>query len=170
MAMQTEAKHSNELPRVPEYAELVEILRGTGLSISHQRVSILEYLYSHRNHPTADMIYRGLKEQNIPTLSRATVYNNIRAFVAAGLVNELKLGDNDRRYDIDTHDHCHFYCQKCKKIFNLDLPSELIAPLESYIEEGHPQLRIENWDLSFFGSCPDCAEPHQKLGNKTQIK
>ncbi|MDO5733547.1 MAG: Fur family transcriptional regulator [Eubacteriales bacterium] len=142
---------------LPTYQELVEILRENGLSISHQRVSVLNYLYAHRDHPTADMIYRGLKQQNIPTLSRATVYNNIRAFVAAGLVKELQVGDYERRYDIDVDEHCHFYCRECGQIINLKLPAKIVDAVISAVKTEFPDSQVDNYSVNFTGICNKCA-------------
>ena len=49
-----------------------------------QRHAILSYLMNSMTHPTADEIYRALSPE-FPSMSVATIYNNLRLFVDAGL-------------------------------------------------------------------------------------
>jgi len=44
---------------------------------SYQRIKIFEYLYHEMNHPTADVIFKNLVN-DIPTLSKTTVYNTLK--------------------------------------------------------------------------------------------
>ena len=43
------------------------------------RMKIYEYLMEHKNHPSVDSVYQELVEE-IPTLSRTTVYNTLHLF------------------------------------------------------------------------------------------
>ena len=76
---------------------------------SVQRLAIITYLHEHRTHPTVDDIYAGLIEQ-MPTLSKTTVYNTLNLFYQQGAVLALTIDDKNVRYDIDTSDHAHFKC------------------------------------------------------------
>ena len=50
-------------------------------------------------------------------------------------------------------DYLHFYCRKCHKIINLDLPEgELNALIKNV-----PGLRIEGHCLTVTGVCAECA-------------
>ena len=49
-------------------------LKSHEIKPSFQRMRIFEYLITHRNHPTVEMIYKSLVKE-IPTLSKTTVYN-----------------------------------------------------------------------------------------------
>lgn len=142
--------------------ELVTLLKHNDLAVSQQRLSILAYLMAHREHPTCEMIYRGLKQAGHPTLSRATVYNNIRAFVDSGLVRELEIGDHERRYDIDTSEHSHFFCRSCGKIINLALSDELTHALRRSLSERMPGTVLERQDIHFTGLCPNCGQDGTK--------
>ena len=65
----------------------VEILKNElvkkDIRPSYHRIKVLEYLFDHEDHPTADEIYAVLHSQ-IPTLSKTTVYNTLNSFVEAG--------------------------------------------------------------------------------------
>ena len=60
-------------------AKLIE----NGISPSITRIKIYEYLYGNKNHPTVNDVYISLSEE-IPTLSKTTVYNTLKMFVNAG--------------------------------------------------------------------------------------
>ena len=56
-------------------------------------------------------------------------------------------------FDWDPNSHEHFYCRKCHKIINLDLPEgELNALIKNV-----PGLRIEGHCLTVTGVCAECA-------------
>lgn len=135
---------------------LVQMIRDKGLSVSHQRVAMLHYLMESEEHPTVEMIYNDLRTNGYPTLSRATVYNNLKAFVDAGLVNELELGDHEHRYDANTRAHGHCYCRQCVAILNVALPETLTEELVESIRKEAPNFYPEQPCVNFTGLCSDC--------------
>ena len=82
---------------------LMDIFKNRGIRSSYTRMRIMQYLMVNRNHSTADEIYGSLVEE-IPTLSRTTVYNSLHAFVEAGLARVVTIEDNEARYDSDISD------------------------------------------------------------------
>ncbi|OGX61767.1 MAG: transcriptional repressor, partial [Paenibacillus sp. RIFOXYA1_FULL_44_5] len=84
-------------------------LKTTGVRMTPQRHAILSYLLDSTAHPTADDIYRDL-EDRFPSMSVATVYNNLKVFIEADLVRELTYGDDSSRFDADMSDHYHVMC------------------------------------------------------------
>ena len=72
--------------------QAIEKLKMTGVRMTPQRHAILAYLLQTDTHPTVDEIYRAL-EDRFPNMSVATVYNNLKVFLEAGLVRELAYGD-----------------------------------------------------------------------------
>jgi Fe2+ or Zn2+ uptake regulation protein len=123
---------------------------------SHQRIQILEYLLSNRNHPTADQIFNDLKKE-MPTLSKATVYNTIKAFIQAKLLREITIEDNEVRYDIQISDHGHFKCENCGKIYDFDIDIDNIpaADLNGF--------QIYDKNVYFKGICKQCLEYKNKI-------
>ena len=93
-------------------------LKTASLKSTFQREKILEYITSKREHPTAEMIYDHIVKI-IPSISRTTVYNNVKALAKANLVKPIKfIGETQIRYDGVTKNHYHFICEKCGKIFS----------------------------------------------------
>lgn len=116
---------------------------------SYQRVRILERLLGENNHPTVNDIYTDLIEE-IPSLSKTTVYNTLNLFMENGIVRSFSTDSNESRYDIDRHSHGHFICVQCKKIYDFELDeSELpSSPLGDVTER----------EITLRGICTACKK------------
>ena len=103
-----------------EIRNIVEYLVGNKIKPSLQRIKIFGYLNSHKNHPTVEMIHKELINE-IPTLSKTTVYNTLKQFVSKGIVQIINIEDNEIRYDADTSTHGHFKCVNCGEVYDFQL-------------------------------------------------
>ena len=128
-----------------------EILEAKGISPLYHRLKVLEYLMINHIHPTADDIYRALIEE-IPTLSKTTVYNILKIFVESGLVEQFNILQNEVRYEFNLIPHAHFQCKKCGKIF--DLPDSNDC-LKDQVIDGH---EIHEHQINLSGICKKCRE------------
>ncbi|MFS0577036.1 peroxide-responsive transcriptional repressor PerR [Sporosarcina sp. 179-K 3D1 HS] len=134
--------------------DALDTLKTTGVRITPQRHAILEYLISSESHPTADEIYKAL-EKDFPSMSVATVYNNLRVFRNAGLIKELTYGDASSRFDFVTHDHYHIICEHCGKIVDFHHPGlEEVEHFASHVTG----FKVNTHRLEVYGTCPSCAE------------
>ena len=70
----------------------------TAHKFSRQRELIRNHLQSRCDHPTAEMIYTALKE-NDPKLSLGTVYRNLRLLSELGQISRLPGEDGPDRFD-----------------------------------------------------------------------
>ena len=61
------------------FDKLTNLLKGADITPSVQRIKVLEYLFNCKIHPTADRIYKALKDQSAG-ISLATVYNTLKLF------------------------------------------------------------------------------------------
>ena len=84
-----------------------DVLRRHGIQPSAQRVAIAEFVLATDAHPSADQVLVAVRER-LPMVSRATVYNTVRAFVDAGLLRELVLAEGRTVYDPKVEPHHHF--------------------------------------------------------------
>lgn len=85
-------------------------LGTAGLRPTRQRMALAELLVGdgqHR-HVTAESLFDSAKV-NGATVSLATVYNTLRAFCSAGLLQEVTVDGSKSYFDTNTHDHPHFY-------------------------------------------------------------
>ena len=90
---------------------------------SVQRLAIMDYLLTHRTHPSIEEIYLALCD-DIPTLSKTTVYNTLKLFVEHGAAQMLTIDEHNVCFDGDLSLHAHFLCKSCNKIFDLPAPKE----------------------------------------------
>ncbi|HEY4390136.1 MAG TPA: peroxide-responsive transcriptional repressor PerR [Paenibacillus sp.] len=134
----------------------LEQLKMNGVRITPQRHAILSYLLDTMGHPTADEIYRAL-EPRFPNMSVATVYNNLKMFIEAGLVRELTYGDSSSRFDADVSNHYHIVCEKCGKIEDFTYPS--LEEVERKAEE-LTGFEVHGHRLELHGVCKDCRSNH----------
>ena len=85
-------------------------LTQAGLRPTRQRVALAAMLVGdgqHR-HVTAESLFAGVRDQG-ESVSLATVYNTLRAFCDAGLLQEVTVDGSKSYFDTNTHDHPHFY-------------------------------------------------------------
>lgn len=132
-----------------KFDELLNELKEKNIRLSHQRLKVLEYLTDNINHPTADQIYTGLHNE-VPTLSKTTVYNTLNTLTEAGLVKVITIEDNEARYDINIHNHGHFKCEKCKKIYDFSIEFD---KLETHELDG---FQLNDKNIYFKGLCQQC--------------
>jgi Fe2+ or Zn2+ uptake regulation protein len=128
---------------------LKDLFKKSGISPSYTRMRIYYYLEICKSHPTVDIIYKELIDE-LPTLSKTTVYNVIKLFIEKGLVNEVNIGTNEKRYELILDKHSHFICQVCNKIY--DIP-HICRPVD---ESVIPGFEILDQEVNLKGICPSC--------------
>ena len=115
-----------------------------GVKVTHQRLEIYRELASTEEHPDADMLHRRVRER-IPTISRDTVYRNLKMLAQHGLVSVVGMSDERLRFDANMGQHHHFVCVRCglirdfctQRTASLECPSEAKAfgkPLSLHLE------------------------------------
>jgi Fe2+ or Zn2+ uptake regulation protein len=93
----------------------------------------------------------------MPEISMATVYNGLDALVKCGLVRQVTLERGAARFCPNMREHCHFYCDGCDSVFDIDLPAETgIALPRGYW--------AERYDIAIHGRCPACAGAKRAMG------
>ncbi|MDR1723898.1 MAG: transcriptional repressor [Tannerella sp.] len=104
-------------------------LSGFGIRPSIQRIAIMRYLQNHKTHPTADEVFEALRE-DIPTLSKTTVYNTLKLFVDNGAALYVGIDEKNARFDGNLEPHTHFRCKKCGAITDIPMNVEDFLPKE----------------------------------------
>lgn len=134
--------------------ELNQYLQEHGVKPSYQRTRIFEYLLNHMTHPTVDEIYQALSHQ-IPTLSKTTVYNTLKAFMDAQLVRMVNIEDHEARYDVDLTSHGHFKCEACGTIYDFELD---MSQLKNEMLDG---FLVKERNVHYQGVCNHCLAKQQ---------
>ncbi|RBW53300.1 iron response transcriptional regulator IrrA [Ruegeria sp. A3M17] len=101
-------------------------LVDAGLRPTRQRVALAELLVGdgrHR-HVTAESLFDAAKK-NGDAVSLATVYNTLRAFCEAGVLQEITVDGSKSYFDTNTHDHPHFFWEDESRLS--DAPSDQLV-------------------------------------------
>ena len=131
---------------------LNERLHTGGFRFTPQRQHVYNVLLQKRDHPTVEDVFLRAK-QGMPDISMATVYNCLDALVQCGLVRHVNIDRSATRYCPNMKEHCHFYCDACSGIFDIDFAANGDrSGLE--IPEG---FKVNQYDISIRGICRDCA-------------
>lgn len=126
--------------------ELKELLERYEVRPSHIRILVMRELMKSYEHPGVEEIYSILKEE-VPTLSKTSVYNTLKALVAAGAAKEISVSGDRMRYDADISLHGHFKCDKCGKVVDLKAPS---------VETDSEGFLIRDANVFYYGLCSEC--------------
>ena len=91
-------------------ASVTKWLARGNLRPTRQRLSLATLLVGdgQNRHVTAESLY-ALSQASGEKVSLATVYNTLRAFVEAGLINEVVVDGARSYFDTRMDDHPHFY-------------------------------------------------------------
>jgi Fur family transcriptional regulator, peroxide stress response regulator len=131
---------------------LNERLATSGFRFTPQRQHVYNVLLQKRDHPTVEDVFIRAKE-SMPDISMATVYNCLDALVKCDLVRHVNLDRSATRYCPNMKEHCHFYCDHCNGIFDIDFAADG-SRSGLQIPEG---FKVSQYDISIRGICRDCA-------------
>jgi len=134
--------------------DIKKILEDVEIKPTYERLSILQYLDKNHNHPTAAMIYDEVLKK-VPTISKTTVYNSLKLFMEKGIVTPLYITGSEVRYDFAQKPHHHFFCEKCGKIYDLEVECPIFK--QKYFH-GH---LIRQQHGYFRGICKTCLEKNK---------
>src|SRR5579863_9961816 len=126
-------------------------LAGRGLRSTSQRYGVMAFLVEHTGHPTAAEIFEAVNRLD-PRSTKATIYNNLRDLVQAGLVREVAMEGRAARFDAKGLRHYHFICDRCGNVEDVDwydVPKPAAASLGKRI--------LRECEVIFRGLCRKCA-------------
>ncbi len=94
-----------------------------GVRPTIHRIHIAQYVLDEADHPTADDVL-AWANQNLPKVSRATVYNTLRELSQAGLIREFRFPQVSKTvYDKNTEHHFHFFDQASESFLDINAES-----------------------------------------------
>ena len=125
---------------------------------SRQRELILNNLISRYDHPTADAVYDSIKAE-LPKISLATVYRNLKLLAERGDIISLDMGDGKEHFDGHTAPHYHFMCDKCSQIYDIEMPAIKLTQKAGKYFDG----KILRSNTFFYGICKSCEESNSKI-------
>ncbi len=132
------------------------------MNFSRQRRKILETLENNVVHPSAEYIHKKLQEDETGRkIGLATVYRNLNKLSENGTIKRIDGLDGSVHYDHNTHVHYHFFCKKCRKIF--DLPAEISPDIVERAEK-LSGFKIDTHEIVFHGECNICKMKGENNG------
>jgi Fur family peroxide stress response transcriptional regulator len=128
--------------------------REAGLEPTAQRRVIYRRLAESLDHPNAEAVWARVRV-DLPRVSLATVYRNLRNFAARGLVEEVATGGSVSRWDANDDEHHHLVCERCGSVTDcygedLDRAGLVGAEVEGF--------EVRSARVNVFGTCPECRE------------
>jgi Fur family iron response transcriptional regulator len=105
-------------------------LAKSELRPTRQRVALASLLVGDgkNRHVTAEWLFDEAKSQG-EAVSLATVYNTLKAFCSAGLMQEVTVDGSKSYFDTNTHDHPHFYWEDDGKLTDAPADQLVIASM-----------------------------------------
>ena len=132
--------------------DIAKRLRRCGLRPTRQRIRLASQLLDGKDrHVSPDDVYEQLKS-GPDKLSRGTVYNTLRQFCDAGLLNEVHGAGDTLVYDTNLHDHNHFLNVDTGELTDIDTGSVQLERLpalpDGYVLDAvELTIRIRKSDL-----------------------
>ena len=127
---------------------------------SKQREDLLSVLKNSKSHPTAEELYNSIKEK-IPSVSRGTVYRNLKGLVDEGYIIKISMTDGADRYDYIHKKHNHIICKYCGMVKDFEYDFDLKNVKLSVIKQTEMDPLLDG--VIMYGICEKCKE---KLKNR----
>jgi Fur family ferric uptake transcriptional regulator len=130
-------------------------LREQGIRMTAQRALILEDLYHHPGHRTAEEIYRRVASR-LPGLNRTTIYRTLDLLHDAGIVTTSVGQEGLTEFELvreQGEQHHHLHCRRCGAKLILD--SGPVEALKAEIASRYG-FRAELDHLRLNGLCSEC--------------
>lgn len=119
-----------------------------------QRQLVLDALKKLSIHPTIEEIYAVIHNDH-PSISKTTVYRNLRQLAAGGIIRQISLPDGLERYDGRAGQHYHFKCKNCGGILDIDI--EYLSGINDAVQVKYG-IQVDKHDVVFSGVCFKCKE------------
>lgn len=136
-------------------------LGGRGLKLTAQRQRIFERAFATHEHFSAETLYRWMREETGPRVSRATVYRTLALLVEGGFVESLDTGRGELVYEhsLGHRHHDHMVCLDCGRIEEFHEPRIEALQAEAAAKKG---FEVVSHDHRLQGYCRTCAESRRR--------
>ncbi len=132
--------------------QFIQVCREKGLNVTYQRMIIYKYLMQSKEHPTAEDIYRRVKEE-YPSISLATVYKTLETLAEHEVITKVTALHDLARYDADTSPHHHLVCTHCRRV--MDIYDEELNQLPINLDN-IKDFKVQRYRIEFEGICAAC--------------
>lgn len=115
---------------------------------------VLKALSDNGCHPDVNELVKSAFIQD-SKMGIATLYRKLKKLTQMGKIKKIEGLEQSAHFDHNTHEHYHFICSKCGKIYDVD--KEMAKEFKSEIlkKYGHDALSME---ITFKGICKNCKK------------
>lgn len=132
------------------------MLRRAALRVTRPRVAVLAAVQDHPHADTESII--GVVRNDLGEVSHQAVYDVLRTLTDAGLVRRIQPPGSVARYESRVGDnHHHVVCRSCGVMADVDCAIGHSPCLTA--SEDHDYV-IDEAEVVFWGTCPDCVTQH----------
>ena len=118
--------------------------------MTKQREAILGVMRRDKSHRTAEEIF-AIASELLPGISRATVYNNLKALERDKLIRRITAEDSSDRYDSSYIPHGHLFCTVCGEVNDFEIP-DFNSILMDFTDGS-----MDSYELKVRYVCPKCV-------------
>lgn len=134
-------------------------LRAAGLRLTSPRRRLLSALGA-LGHATPEALTTAICADGGGSLPASTVYRNLEALTAAGLVGHSHLDHGAPTYHLAEHgDHLHLVCRGCGSVQEAD--PDLATALRRNLRSGHG-FEADVTHMAIHGRCARCGPPERQ--------
>jgi len=106
--------HSHPIIMRFTHEQFRELAAKHGLAVTHQRQVVYEAVVASHGHYSPEDIYATVRRR-IPSISLATVYNNLRLFIECGMLREVSPHAATLLVDGNLKPHHHLVCSRANQ-------------------------------------------------------
>ena len=117
-----------------------------------QRQIVLDVVKNLGNHPSFDEVFTRINGEH-PSISKSTVYRNLRFLVESGKLRRVAMPDETDRYDYNNSKHYHFKCRTCEKIHDVGI--NYMDEINELVQRAHG-FEVGEHEILFTGLCETC--------------
>ncbi len=115
-----------------------------------QRQLILDMVKNCYSHPNATEVYDMVRESH--SISLATVYNSLNYLAENGYIMRVAIAGEADRFDGNTFDHQHAICDKCGKVFDVE-----VHGIKEDLQKNYG-IKITSFSVNLHCICPKCQQ------------
>jgi Fur family transcriptional regulator, ferric uptake regulator len=118
---------------------------------TQQRLAI-ESVLRHAGRPVTLAEVHALAQASLPRIGLRTIYRQMRDLAADGRVLGLDYPGQPLRYELaSSHDHAHFICRSCNRVFDID------ASIPDVDVTMPPGFTLSGQETVLYGVCAACS-------------
>jgi len=135
-----------------------DILRNHSLKATSIRLRVLELLTG----SSVAMSHARISDLLDHSIDKVTLYRTLNSFVEKGLAHKVATedrnwlyaiyDDHDHNHDDGSHNHGHFICDECEKIYCFPVDENLLSVNRQNLHG----FEIKQHEIRLHGRCPVC--------------